>query len=137
MEGITLNHDIRVLYVTATSFPDGIMDAYKRLHALFSSPETRKYFGLSRPENGVIVYKAAAEELYPGEAHKLNGNELIIKSGKYIASTIRNYMKDVQEIGRTFQVLLSHPGLDPDGYCVEWYFNNTDVQCMIRMLGQD
>jgi len=137
METITINHDIRVLYVTATSFPDGIMDAYKKLHALFPVPEIRKYYGISRPESGVIVYKSAAEELYPGEAQKLNCNALILKSGKYIVSTIKDYMKDIQEIGRTFQELLAHPGLDPEGYCVEWYFNNKDVQCMIRILKKD
>jgi len=136
METITLQHDIRVLYVTATSFPDGIMDAYKKLHAFFPAPETRKYHGISRPENGVIVYKAAAEELYPGEAQKWNGNDLIIKSGKYIAATIKDYMKDVREIGRIFQELLAHPRLDPEGYCVERYLNNDDVQCMVRILEQ-
>jgi hypothetical protein len=23
--------------------------------------------------------------------------------------------------------------LDPEGYCVEWYFNDRDVKCMIRL----
>jgi hypothetical protein len=136
LETIILNHDIRVLYIKAVSFPEGIMDAYKRLHAMVSSSEARSYYGISRPEEGVIVYKAAMVELYPGEAQKLNCNIQIIKGGKYIASTIQDYMKDVQEIGRTFQELLTHPRLDPEGFCVEWYLNDKDVRCMVRILNE-
>ena len=134
METIIINQDIQVFYVTAASFPDGILDAYKKLHHLLPAPQTRNYYGISRPEGGVIVYKAAVEELYRGEAQEINCPNLIIKKGKYITSTIQDYMKDLQEIGRTFQELLSHPGLDPDGYCVEWYANDKDVQCMVRIL---
>jgi hypothetical protein len=134
METIDVNGDVQVFYLTAASFPDGIMDAFKKLHNLLPAPETRNYYGISRPEKGIIVYKAAVEELYRGEAQKLSCPTLIIKKGKYISSTIQDYMKDLPEIGRTFKELLAHPRLDPDGYCVEWYVDNKDVHCMVRVL---
>jgi hypothetical protein len=133
METITLDKDIKVFYVTAKSFPDGIMEAHKKLHALVPFSADRKYFGISRPENGAIVYRAAAEELTPGEAEKLNCDTLVLKKGKYICSTINDYMKDVQSIGRCFKELLSRPDIDPQGYCVEWYFTDKDVKCMVRL----
>lgn len=133
METIRLDNDIYVFYITAKSFPDGIMDAYRQLHALIPFSKDRKYFGISRPENGKIVYKAAAEELHEGEGKKLNSDTLTLKKGNYICLTIHDYMKDLEGIGRTFQEMLSHPDLDPDGYCVEWYLNEKDVQCMIRL----
>jgi predicted transcriptional regulator YdeE len=133
METMTLDKDIKVLYKTAASFPEGVLDAHEHLHALFPNSAERKYFGISRPENGTIVYRAAAEEKTSGEAEQLQCDTLVVKQGKYIYATVEDYMKDVQSIGTTFQQLLSSPNLDPNGYCVEWYLNDKDVKCMIRL----
>ncbi|MCW3119052.1 MAG: putative transcription activator [Chitinophagaceae bacterium] len=135
MEIITITKDIKVFYITASAFPDGIMDAHQKLHELVPFSTARKYFGISRPENGVIVYKAATEEINPGEAEKLNCDELVLKRGNYICLTIKDYLNDIQSIGKAFKELLLYPDLDPNGYCVEWYLNNKDVKCMIRLKG--
>jgi len=133
---MTLEKDINVFCVTASSFPDGILEAHQKLHSLVPFSLERKYFGLSRPENGIIVYKAAAQELQPGEGEKLNCETLVLKEGNYIDRTIHDYMKNIPEIGKTFQELLQTPGLDPQGYCVEWYISDKDVRCMIRLNSQ-
>jgi len=133
METITIDNDIKVFYITAKSFPEGIMDAHEKLHGLVAFSKERKHFGISRPENGVIIYKAAAEEINAGEAEKFNLETLVLKKGKYISLMINDYMKDIQSIDRAFKELLSYPGLDPQGYCVEWYLNGKDVRCMIRL----
>ena len=134
METTTLDRDIKVFYVTAKSFPDGILEAHQKLHSLVPFSTDRKHFGISRPENGAgIVYRAAAEEIKEGEAEKLNCGTLILKKGNYLSLTINDYMKDIQSIDRSFKKLLSSPNLDPQGYCVEWYLNNKDVKCMIRL----
>ena len=134
MEKFTLEKDIKVFCTTAKSFPGGVMEAHEKLQALVPFTKARKYFGLSRPENkGVIVYRAAAEELQEGEAKKLNCEVLVIPKGEYISTTILNYLNDIQSISRAFEKLLHYPDLDPNGYCVEWYLNEKDVQCMIRL----
>ena len=134
METIFQEHDIKVFYITATSFPDGIQAAHEELHALVPFSTDRKYFGISRPgNNGPIIYQAAAEEIKKGEAEKLNCDTLILKKGKYISLTIYDYIKDLQSISKAFQQLLTTPGLDPQGYCIEWYVSNKDVKCMIRL----
>ena len=136
METLTIDNDIIVFYITAKSFPDGITEAHQKLHSLVPFSTNRKYFGVSRPEeNGSIVYRAAAEELYPGEGQKFHCDTLVLKKGKYICLTVEDCMKDLQSIDRAFKELLSYPGLDPQGYCVEWYLNNKDLKCMIRLKG--
>jgi hypothetical protein len=85
METIALDNDIQVFYITAKSFPDGALEAHQNLHALIPFTTERKYFGISRPENGVISYKAAAEEMEPGEAKKLSLNTLILKKAIILA----------------------------------------------------
>jgi len=133
METFTFENDIRVFYVTATSFPDGIKASHEKLHALVPFSASRRYFGISRPENGIIVYKAAAEEMETGEAGKLNCETMLLKKGQYICLSIHDYMKDLKSIERAFKELLEHPGIDPQGYCVEWYQSDKDVKCMIRL----
>lgn len=133
METTAIDNDIKVFYITATSFPEGIMAAHEKLHARVADSPNRNFYGLSRPENGAIVYKAAAEELQAGEGEKLHCETLIIKKGKYVCATIENYLQHLPKIETTFAELLKTPGLDPNGYCVEWYFNETDVKCMVRL----
>jgi hypothetical protein len=133
MELHTFDHDIRVLTVDAESFPDGIMDAHEELHALIPFSEDRRYFGISRPENGAIVYCAGAEELQPGEAEKWNCGTVVLKKGNYLCIHIEDYMEDTPSIRQAFERLLAQPGIDQDGYCVEWYVSKKEVNCMVRL----
>ena len=135
MEKITLDKNIKVFYVTAKSFPEGIPEATKKLHSLFSYTKERRIFGLSRPENNNgIVYRAAAEELSDGEAERLGCETLIIPKGQYVAIQVSNFRKDIMSINRAFQKILKEPNLDPQGYCLEWYASDKEeVTCMIRL----
>lgn len=135
MEKLTFDKDIKVLYVTASSFPAGIAEAHQKLHSLVPVSE-RKYFGISRPENGHIVYRAAAEEKKPGEAETLLCPTMVVKHGNYISETIEDYAKNIHSIESIFDHLLEQSGIDPQGYCVEWYFNDKDVKCMVRLNDQ-
>lgn len=135
METFSLNRDIEVFYVTAASFPEGILDAHAQLHKLVPFAIDRNYFGISRPEdNGDIIYRAAAEEKTRGEAEKYHCDTLILKKGQYIYKMVTDFRNDPESIARAFQELLTSPGLDPQGYCVEWYANDKEeVRCMIRL----
>jgi len=135
METTILEKDIKVFYVTANSFPQGIGEATQKLHSLFPFSKERRIFGLSRPENNEgIIYRAAAEEMSEGEAERLKCKTLIIPKGKYIAILVNDFRKDVMSIDRAFQKLLKESNLDPHGYCVEQYATDKEaVTCMIRL----
>ncbi len=132
---VKISEDIKVFYVTAELFPQGIPEATKKLHSLFPFTPERRIFGLSRPENNdSIVYRAAAEEMAKGEAEKFGCETLVIKNGTYVTITIKDFRKDIMSISKAFEQLLKEPGLDPNGYCVEWYATDREeVQCMIRL----
>ncbi len=127
-----LENDIPVFYTKADVFPEGISDAHQRMHALVDRVEGRQYFGMSRPENGLIEYKAAAGKLAGENRHDLP--ELIIPKGIYAVQLISDYMLDPASIGQVFQELLKRPDLDPQGYCIEHYINDRDVECMVRIV---
>lgn len=132
MEKFTINNDIKVFCITVDSFPEGIGPAHQKLHSIINKTGGRKFFGISRPaENGVIIYKAAAEELYEGEAEKYGLETFIIKKGSYISETLKDWHKDVPLIGKTFQKLLKDPRIDKNGYCLEIYLNDKDMMCLV------
>ena len=135
METTILEKDIKVFYVTANSFPQGIGEANQKLHNLFPFSKERRIFVLSRPENNEgIIYRAAAQEMFEGEAEKLKCKTLIIPKGKYIAILVNDFRNDVMSIDRAFQQLLKEPNLDQQGYCVEQYATDKEaVTCMIRL----
>ena len=133
MNDYTIDREIKVMYVTAGSFPDGVLEAHQQLHSKIPFSQERKYFGISFPEDGVIIYKAAAEEMYTGEAAEKGFETYTIRTGKYACMVVSNYMNNTAAIGEAFQNLLKHPQLDPEGYCLEWYISQQDVQCMVPL----
>jgi predicted transcriptional regulator YdeE len=135
METIYLDNDMIIMYIQAASFPDGLPEAYEKLHALLPFGEERKFMSVSRmDENHSIIYRAGAEALHENEAAEFGLPALEIKKGRYLSITIRNFMEDTSMIGQAFQTLMQDPRIDPEGYCVEWYFNDPDVRCMIRLM---
>jgi len=134
MEKFTLEDDIKVFCETAKSFPDGIIKAHQELESILTCSKQRRYFGISsRNAKGIITYDAAAEEIYQGEAEELGCEKFVIESGQYISLLIENYASDIPAIGKAFQQLTDYPDTDPQGYCIEWYLNETDVLCMVRL----
>jgi len=132
METETLNKDIKVFCITANPFPEGVKKAFDELNEYFPPNNSRRIFGLSRPENGHIIYKAAAEILDIKEEESYNLEIIHIRKGKYIMEWIHDYMKNMQKFGQIFQQLLTDPSIDHKGYCVEWYVDK-DVKCMVRL----
>lgn len=134
MEAYILNEDIKVMCITAESFPNGVLAAHQKLHALFPLDKQRRYFGISRPnEKREIIYKAAVEEIGTGEAEKFGIETFTIKKGTFISELVPDFMIDISQIGKTFEKLLQQPNIDPDGYCLEMYINETDVRLMVGL----
>jgi hypothetical protein len=134
METFTLDKDIKVFCVQAQSFPDGVMKAHDTLHALVPDEANRRFFGISRPgSGGAIIYKAAAEELDEGELSRHNLESFIISKGVYIYIDVPNFMQHLPDIGNSFRQLLADPRIDPNGACVEWYMNDADCRCMVKL----
>jgi predicted transcriptional regulator YdeE len=133
MEIYTIEKDIRVVCITAESFPDKVMAAHNKLHNLVSD-NNRQFFGISRPgEGGSIIYKAAAE-VTEEEAKKTGLETFTIEKGKYISTFIPRFCDDPQSIERAFSELLKYPDINHEsGYCLEIYETEIDVRCMVPL----
>ncbi|MDP4262687.1 MAG: transcriptional regulator [Bacteroidota bacterium] len=134
METYHFEKDISVICVTAPSFPEGISEVYHQLHSVLPSMEGRNFFGISYPNReGAIIYKAAAEEAFEGEAEKQGCEIFTINKGSFTSKTLIDWRKDETIIGRTFRELLSDPCIDKNGYCLEVYNGKNEVKCMVRL----
>ncbi|MCE3294883.1 MAG: transcriptional regulator [Crocinitomicaceae bacterium] len=134
MEKYELKEDIRLVCERASSFPEDIMGAHQRLHSKITHGTGRKYFGISHPDPmGKIMYFAAVEELEADEAKKAGFETVILKKGTYISINVPDYMNNPIAIGQSFQKLITVPGIDPEGWCVEMYESKSDVRCMVRL----
>jgi len=132
METYNLEHDIKVFCVTADSFPNGVQAAYDKLYAK-AGQEGRTIYGLSKPDNNQIVYKAAATEKFDGEGEQLGLETFIIPKGEYVTETIYDWKNNMQKFGPTFMALLANSRLDWSSWCIEWYKNDDEVLCMVKL----
>ena len=134
MENFTLNEEIKVMCVTAESFPEGIAAAHQKLDSIAPVSFNRRHFGVSWGDgSGGIIYNAAAEEIEDGEAEKLGLERFIVKSGQYVQETVENFMQNIPTVAATFEKLLAQPNVDVQGYCLEWYLNEKDMKCMVKL----
>ena len=137
MEKFIIEKDIETVFLMAPQFPMDVPATYEKLYALLPDKPERRFFGISHPDKtGVIQYKAAAEILPGDENFSPELKRFTILKGLFAAKYIVNHFADANSIGNTFQELLRHPQLDPQGYCLELYKNYTDVDvhCMVRIL---
>ena len=134
MEKYYIDKDIKVFYVTATSFPKGVGGAFQKLLSFLPKPNERLLYAISSlNEKGIIIYKAAVEESFPGEGEQYGCETFVIKKGEYWSELLPDWRKDEAIVGKTFQKLLGHPDLDKSGYCLEIYPNEKDIRCLVPL----
>jgi hypothetical protein len=135
MEKYKLEHDVKLICLRANSFPDGIPEAHRKLHALLTKTGKRNYYGVSRPgfPDGNIIYWAAAEQLDDQEAVDLGCENYTIKKGTYLSVLQKNYSSDTEGIQLVFKKLISDPRVDPEGECVEMILGPDEMRCMVRL----
>lgn len=134
IDDYVVKDDVKVICFEATSFPDGVQESYRTLNKILPESRFRTLFGISYPgKGGKIVYKAAVEEAFEGEAGKLGRGTFTILKGTYISVYVDDFMSDESRIGAAFHELLADPRIDRNGCCVEMYVGGKDVRCMVRL----
>lgn len=121
------------MYVSTKSFPNYILKAHQELHSVVLDKLNRDYFGISfLDKTGKIQYKAAVTENFEGQGESLGLKNYLLKKGIYNYITIPNYKDDIPAIEKAFKILLLNPNIDSDGACVEWYYNENDINVWLK-----
>lgn len=132
-----IDQDELLICLRAVSFPDGALASHQQLHALIGREHPRNYYGLSYPDqNGNIQYFAAATAINAEEIKQHDAIAKTLKAGKYASVFLADFCNDLPQVGKVFQELIALPDIDPEGMCVEYYPNQNDLYCMVRLLGK-
>ena len=132
METYTLKQDVRVFCVEAESFPKGIKAAFDKLNGV-TDMQDRNIFGISKPYNGSIRYRAAAKEKFEGEGTQLGYPTFTIEAGNYLGETLNNWQQNEMLIMSIFNRLIADKRLDGSAHCIEWYKSDTELLCLVLM----
>ena len=134
MEKYEQKEDVSLICLRATSFPEGIMDAFNKLQDLLPNCSERTWYGISKPnEQGEIIYKAAVTELSDLEAQDTGFESFTVTKGVYLTEEIKNWRENMQMIGETFNKLLQDPQLDMTSSCIERYTAEDAILCMVKL----
>ena len=137
MEKISVEKDIIVLCVKASSFPDCIKDAFITLeNKVGPEAKDRTFYGLSKPQYGIINYWAGIEGFSLEESSKFSTEAMVIQHGNYISEKILNWKNNGLLIGKTFERLLTSFDIDPSSFCIEVYNLDDSVTCMVKLIGR-
>ena len=132
MEKYDLTNDIKVFGIQVKTFPSGVAEAFHDLIKK-TGDELRSYYGISEFKDGKMVYYAAAEEKFEGEAEKYNCERLKIEKGGYLTSTILGWNKKTDCIKDVFSELIMDPRVNKTKPAIEWYKNDNEMMCMVEV----
>ena len=132
MDDYFFENDIILACKRAKKFPEGVKEAFETLHDAIPFIIGRKFMSISWMNSTKEILYLAGTELLEEESYP-NLEKFIFKKGKYRGTIIEDFMKDITKMGKLFQELCRDPDLDPAGYCVEWYFNEKDVRCFVKL----
>jgi len=131
-----LTNDLKVFGFPARSFPEGIIEAFDKLHQVAPISTMRTYYGVSFPESGKIRYSACANELFDGELRQHKMEKFTIRKGNYLLIEIKDFTKNIPLIQKVFNQMTHDSRIDPEGVCIEWYVDEVTCRCMVRMKDQ-
>jgi hypothetical protein len=133
MEKYNLKKELKVFGLQVKTFPLGIKEAFGNLMKLLPDGSNRPYYGVSyMKEDGSIIYNAAAEEKYEGEAEKYNLERYIIEGGEYLTETINDWQAKTDSIKDVFHEMMQDNRVDKKKPVVEWYKTDEEMMCMVK-----
>jgi hypothetical protein len=135
LETQTIPADIKLFYVEADSFPEGIKPAFAKLEKLMPASPGRQCFGIYQETPDGISYKAAALETEDGEGARLGCSYFTIEKGEYLAETIIDWQSRIESIGPTFEAMLKDDLALKNTPCIEYYKSMQELVCLVKMAG--
>jgi hypothetical protein len=131
---ITKRDDLKLMYVQASSFPDGIKEAWDKLESPLASLRGRKFYGVTRLVDGVMEYRACVIPLDDSEPLRLGFATFTVPSGYYATKKLVNWASQTHLIKIIFEELRSQHSLDPNRPHIEFYRSQKEVVLMAPII---
>lgn len=134
MEIYEIKNDVSILCVQVKTFPKGIAETFDALVSMLPDGFTRPFYGIGyMDKDGSPVYKAGALEKYDGEARNYNCEHYTLEKGQYLGVSLHEWRAKTDSIKDIFEELSKDSRIDRTKPCVEWYKNEHEMVCMIKM----
>ena len=128
-----VKNDIKVLCKLIPTFPDGIQEGFDELAERFGKKDNG-FYGISyMDENGKIIYYVAISISLIDQAAKKEYESFTIPKGDYLSVTMVDWMSKTDEMKDIFGDLMQDPRFDDSVPCIEWYENDKEMQCWVKM----
>ena len=126
-----------VIAVEAATFPDDIGEAWKRLEALYPPRKGRRFYGLTRFDEGELRYFAAVVPPTPEADAPAGFVRLTMQGGLYARVKLEGWPERTGEFAQVFDYLMERFELSPGGYSVEFYRSHREAHLMIPVVAPD
>ena len=134
METFVIKKNIEAFGFQVKTFPERIGEAFDSLIAMVPEGLNRSYYGISyMTSDNKVVYIAAVEEKTKSEAERNKCERFIIEQGKYLAVSVKYWRKKTDTIKDVFHGIDKEENIDRSKPCVEWYKNDDEMLCMLKL----
>lgn len=127
---------VRLSVCRAETFPGGIPAAWQRLEERVGSLRGRKFYGLTLPEEGQLVYYAGVESRDAEEVRALGFPTLTIEGGRFARVKLDDWPEHTAEIGPIFDYLMQTYLMQPDAPTIEFYRSQTELHLLIPLVAE-
>jgi hypothetical protein len=62
---------------------------------------------------------------------------LFYLKGEYLMETVYDWYKKTDSLKDVFHILMQHSRVDKTKPCVEWYKNNDEMMCMVKLVSSE
>lgn len=126
-------NDQPVFGLLVRTFPEGIGKAFSDLMKSIPDGEKRSYYGISKiNDTGTISYWAVAEEKNEGEAEKYGYERFTIPKAEYLSEVVFDWKSKTACIKDVFHEMMQDPLADATSPCIEWYYAEDEMLCMLQ-----
>ncbi|MBX7124765.1 MAG: hypothetical protein K1X47_03665 [Cyclobacteriaceae bacterium] len=132
MKKHTLKQSLALIGWEVTTFPNGITEAFDRLMKTAPDGMQRDYYGVSRMESGKIRYWVMTSDT--GAWPKGTFVRITVPAGDYAIAELKDWRHKLDQVSGLFDQLLME--VKPSGpvYCLEWYFAQDAMWCMVPVV---
>jgi hypothetical protein len=111
--------------------PSSAEDTFRRLESHLSSLKGRKFYGLSKLENGNLTYLACVN-MEKDDDGDINGGQIIIlEKGTYVREKISDWKKNLEQIPAVIDRVAAESTVNSERYVIEFYRSERELFLLI------
>src|SRR3990172_10342600 len=126
--------ELNLMYVQASSFPEGVQEAWRQLEGRLPAVKERKFFGTSRLVGERIEYRACVVPSDESEPSRLGLDTFTIPAGNYASKNLVDWTEQTHLIKTIFEELSSKYTVDSSRPHIEFYRSQKKLILMVPIV---